>query len=150
MRKVIVSEPETRKTPLKVVGEDVTILGGDDQAKPFEVHIQHGAEGGGPPPHHHPWEEAFYVLDGSVEVTVNEETSVLHRGAFVQIPANTVHAYRNVSETATILGIVSDSRGGRLFEAMDREVKSLPDDLPNLLSLSERYGVEWAFNNDTR
>lgn len=62
---------------VNVVGEKITVLAGGDLSKPFEMHIQEGIQGGGPPPHFHPWDEAFYVVDGQVEVTVEDRKSVV-------------------------------------------------------------------------
>ena len=143
MREAYVSSPEARPSPLSVVGEAVTVFGAGDNGKPFEVHLQHGVAGGGPPPHHHPWDEAFYVLEGEVELLLGDTRQVLSTGAFVHLPAGTVHGYCNISERASILGIVSDPRGGELFAALDANVKSLPDDLHKLIETSERYGVVW-------
>ena len=147
MRQTYISEPGQRPEPLNVVGEAINILNGGDQDKPFEVHVQSGVRDGGPPDHSHPWDEAFYVLDGEVEVTIEGQPRVLETGGFVQIPANTIHAYKNLSERATILGIVSDCRGGRLFAAMDEHVKQLPRDLDKLLAVGEAHGVNWAFEH---
>jgi quercetin dioxygenase-like cupin family protein len=68
MRTVHIIEADKTPEPVNVVGEAITILAGGDTTKPFEVHIQEGVQGGGPPPHFHPWDEAFYVMDGQVEV----------------------------------------------------------------------------------
>ncbi|MEM7543520.1 MAG: cupin domain-containing protein [Pseudomonadota bacterium] len=145
MRQTFLSQADQRPNPINVVGEGITILNANDQNKPFEVHVQNGLQGGGPPNHSHPWDEAFYVLEGEVEVSIEDQVHVLSTGGFIQIPANTVHAYKNLSATATILGIVSDCRGGRFFAAMDKSVKTLPDDLDKLLAIGEAHGVNWAF-----
>lgn len=52
--------------------------------------------GGGPPPHTHDTEdEAFYVLDGELEILAAERTYTARGGDFVFIPRGTVHAFRN-------------------------------------------------------
>ena len=71
MRQTHLLTARTAVDRLNVLGETVTVLGAGDVTKPFEVHIQEGKRGGGPPPHHHPWDEAFYVLEGAVAVTVD-------------------------------------------------------------------------------
>ena len=75
MRTVHVIESEKIPEPVNVVGETITILAGGDLSKPFEMHIQEGVLGGGPPPHFHSWDEAFYVIDGQVEVTVEGKSN---------------------------------------------------------------------------
>ena len=139
MRTVHVIEAGKTPAPVKVVGETITILAGGDLTKPFEVHIQEGVQGGGPPLHFHPWDEAFYVIDGQVEVTVAGQSTTLSTGGYVHIPAGSIHAYKNISPTAKIIGVVSDPRGGLLFAALDQ--LKVPEDLPRILEISEGFGV---------
>ncbi len=131
--------PET----LSVIGETITVFGPEDSSKPFEVHIQEGTEGGGPPPHYHPWDEAFYVLEGQLDLTINGETQTLAPGSFAHIPANTIHAYRNATKTTKILAIVSDCKGGQMFAAMDAEIDQMPRDAEKLTKLGKRFGVNF-------
>jgi quercetin dioxygenase-like cupin family protein len=97
MRTVHVIEAGKTPAPVNVVGETITILAGGDLTKPFEVHIQEGVQGGGPPRHFHPWDEAFYVIDGQVEVTVEGQSTIISTGGYVHIPAGSIHAYKNIT-----------------------------------------------------
>jgi hypothetical protein len=60
-------------------------------------------------------------------------------GGYVHIPAGTIHAYKNLSTTAKIIGVVSDPRGGQFFAAMDQ--LKVPEDLTQIFAVAERYGV---------
>lgn len=133
---------------LSVLGETVTIFGQGDDSKPFEVHIQEGQRGGGPPPHHHPWDEAFFVLEGQVSLSLAGEVHLLGPGSYAHMPAGTVHAYENVSETAKLLAVVSDCRGGQMFAALDERVRVLPEDLPLVQEVGRDYGVEFLVSED--
>ncbi|WP_309673974.1 cupin domain-containing protein [Pseudomonas sp.] len=139
MRTVHVIDPEKTPDPVNVVGEAITILAGGDLSKPFEMHIQEGVQGGGPPPHFHPWDEAFYVIDGQVEVTVAGKATTVLPGGYVHIPGGTVHAYKNISATAKMIGVVSDPLGGQFFAALDQ--LKVPQDLPRILEIAESFGV---------
>ena len=139
MRTVHVIEPEKKPKPVNVVGEAITILEGGDLSKPFEMHIQEGVQGGGPPPHFHPWDEAFYVIEGQVEVTVEGKSTTVSSGGYVHIPGGSIHAYKNISATAKMIGVVSDPRGGQFFAAMDQ--LKVPEDLSRIVEVAERYGV---------
>ncbi|MBM6443994.1 cupin domain-containing protein [Pseudomonas mohnii] len=139
MRTVHVIDAGNVPAPVNVVGETITILAGGDLSKPFEVHIQEGVQGGGPPPHFHPWDEAFLVIDGQVEVTVEGKATTISAGGYVHIPGGSVHAYKNISPTARMIGVVSDPRGGQFFAAMDRF--KVPDDLPRIFEIAKRYDV---------
>jgi quercetin dioxygenase-like cupin family protein len=130
---------EHSPAPVNVVGEAITILAGGDLSKPFEMHIQEGVQGGGPPLHFHPWDEAFYVVDGQVEVTVEGKSTTVSAGGYVHIPGGSIHAYKNISPTAKMIGVVSDPRGGQFFAAVDQ--LRVPEDLPRILEIAEAYGV---------
>jgi quercetin dioxygenase-like cupin family protein len=53
--------------------------------------------GSGPPPHVHANEdEAYYVLEGELEVLDGDRTFVARPGSFVFIPRGALHRFRNV------------------------------------------------------
>jgi quercetin dioxygenase-like cupin family protein len=52
-----------------------------------------------PPPHIHDHEdEAFYVLDGDVELQIGDEVSRIAAGTFAFVPRGTVHRFSCVGE----------------------------------------------------
>ncbi|MCX5115701.1 cupin domain-containing protein [Micromonospora sp. NBC_00362] len=54
--------------------------------------LKHGTDGA--PPHLHTHSgEFFFVLDGALEVLVNDELRTLHRGDVLFVPPNTPHAF---------------------------------------------------------
>lgn len=65
--------------------------------------------GEGPPQHiHGAEEEAFYVLEGEVDIQVGDETVHGTKGSFVLIPRGTVHTFWNVGHSpAKLLVIIS-------------------------------------------
>lgn len=130
---------EVPPAPFNVVGEAITVLAGGDLSKPFEMHLQEGVQGGGPPLHFHPWDEAFFVVEGQVEVTVEGQSSTVSAGGYVHIPGGSIHAYKNISSSAKMIGVVSDPRGGQFFAAMHGF--KVPEDLPRIFEVAERYGV---------
>lgn len=94
----------------------------------FEHRMLPGAPGAAP--HiHRTFTEAFYVVTGSIELTLGEHTEQVGPGTFMAIPEETVHGFRNVSdEDATMLifsspaqdreryfeGLAELTRGGRV------------------------------------
>src|SRR5438034_5106448 len=87
--------PKTTDEAMNVLGVKITVLATNAQTQGYEITMQRGGEGSGPPPHHHPWDESFYVLEGSVDFTVaGGKTVRCERGTLVHIPAGTVHAFR--------------------------------------------------------
>ncbi len=143
MRTPHVIDAKNPPAPLNVLGEKVLIFWQGDLTKPFEVHIQEGKEGGGPPPHHHPWDEAFFVLEGAVEISIDGAAQTLGPGSYVHIPADTIHAYTNKSEKTVLLAVVSDSRGGNLFEELDAVSDRVPQDAALLNDIAGKLDVRF-------
>lgn len=66
----------------------------------------------GPPAHKHKvFEHAWYVLEGSLTVQLENELAVLTKGSFVFIPQKTVHAFSNKTD-APVNVLVIDTPGG--------------------------------------
>jgi len=66
----------------------------------------------GPPPHKHKtFEHAWYVLEGTLAVQLDEKETVITEGGFVFIPKRVVHAFSNKSEAVVRL-LAIDTPGG--------------------------------------
>lgn len=51
------------------------------------------------PPHFHPdFEELYYILSGSGNMTIGEENQEIYRGDVVHIPQNALHTLVNTEE----------------------------------------------------
>ncbi|MGU7780832.1 cupin domain-containing protein [Burkholderia sp. PU8-34] len=134
--------PQTYARALNVLGEKITVLADHAATQGYEVFLQHGAEGSGPPPHAHDWDESFFVIDGSVELTCDGTTSVATAGSFVHVPAGTVHSFRCGSGGVEMLSIASHtSQAANLFTTIDREVTAMPPDVSKLVEIATRYGA---------
>ena len=75
-RAALIVKPETYQSALNVAGTNVTVLASKQDTKGQEFTFQSGEEGMGPPPHSHDWDEAFFVINGSVEITCNGKTEM--------------------------------------------------------------------------
>jgi quercetin dioxygenase-like cupin family protein len=102
-----------------VVGEDIRTLGWSNGAGAYEIFEVTGPQGSGPPSHTHPWNEAYYVLSGKLEILSGDAWSTYDPGSFIYIPARTIHAYRIASETARFLTITDPPGAGRFFEDLN-------------------------------
>jgi len=137
--KVIV--PSDRGTALNVIGVNVTVL---SDSKAQKITLQSGVEGAGPPPHSHPWDESFYVTKGSVQFTCNGQTTSCHEGAFVNIPAGTVHAFSFGEGGGEMIEITtSGSKAISMFSALDREIPPGPPDVSKVIEVAGEYDVEF-------
>jgi quercetin dioxygenase-like cupin family protein len=107
--------------PKRVGAEKITILADNSQTGSYEVYLHDAPEGAGPPPHSHPWDEAFYVMQGTVDFNCDGVESTVTVGGFVHVPAGIVHSFRYASSTAQILGVTSGKGASAMFTAIDRE-----------------------------
>ncbi|HXG95169.1 MAG TPA: hypothetical protein VNN73_22725 [Blastocatellia bacterium] len=121
---------------LRVVTDTVRVLAaGSDTGEAYEVFEFTGPRDSGPPTHQHPWNEAYVIIDGEVEMTVADRkmlaTAVCFVNArcelpatcfnfrkmlatavcFVNAPAGEWHAYRIASKSARF--ILNSEPGGR-------------------------------------
>lgn len=106
---------------------------------------------GGPPPHmHHREDEAFWVLEGELEVVVGESTFRAGAGSFAHLPKCVLHSYRNTGDgPARFLTLMVPAGLEGLFREVGKpgtDLSSPPPfgeaDIAKLLAVAPRYGVE--------
>jgi quercetin dioxygenase-like cupin family protein len=124
---------------ISVLGNPYTYKAVKEDTRGAYALIEHTVEGDGPPPHIHTTEEeAFYVLDGELNVIVGERTVTATAGAFVLVPRGTVHTYSRAGTTlAKILVIISPAGFERFFEEI-----AGPPDLDKIKTLAPKYNLE--------
>jgi quercetin dioxygenase-like cupin family protein len=105
----------------------------------------------GPPPHIHHWEdEAYYILDGQVEILDNDRTFVAGAGSFVHIPRGTLHRFKNVGETtARILVLFTPGGFENFFFEVGLPAKEGgtapplgPKEIERTLAAAPKHGME--------
>jgi quercetin dioxygenase-like cupin family protein len=70
------------------------------------------APGGGPPPHiHEREEECFFLLEGSLTMTIGEQSLRVSTGDFVQVPRGTVHTFTNIGEAMARMVVIFSPAG---------------------------------------
>ncbi len=106
---------------------------------------------GGPPPHiHHREDEAFWVLEGELEVSVGENRFKADAGSLVHLPNGVLHSYQNVGTgPAKFLTLMVPAGLEKFFEEVGKpgtDLSSPPpfeeEDIEKLLAVAPRYGVE--------
>lgn len=108
----------------------------------MEEEIPHGA---GPAAHRHDWDEAYYVLDGTIDFEVDGEAASLSRGDFTYLPRGTIHGFKGGStQPARVLIFACPAHASDFFKEVDREVKTFPDDLDRLPEIGARHGIEFV------
>jgi quercetin dioxygenase-like cupin family protein len=140
-----VLSPEARPSALDVLGTRITVLASNAATRAYEITHQCGQAGSGAPPHRHPWDESFYVLDGTVEFTAEGQTRLCVPGTLVHVPADTVHSFRYGADGGGMIEI--SGQGGhatQLFGALSRTLaagRAEPSDLTEVLA---DYGATLA------
>ncbi len=137
---------------LRILGEVVTYKITSERTggaySLFEV-LTH--PGGGPPPHvQHREDEAFWVLEGELEVSVGGERFRAGAGSFVHLPKGVLHSYRNVGTgPARFLTLLVPAGLEKYFEEVGKpgtDFSSPPlveqEDIDRLLAAAPKYGVE--------
>ena len=107
---------------------------------------------GGPPPHSHAtFQEAFYIIDGEIEVITKEKTYTATEGSYVNIPFNgPVHKFTNrTDKTAHILCLTTPAGMEKMFEEIGKPVAAdtflpppqmTPEEQKQVQSIAEKYG----------
>ena len=101
--------------------------------------------GDGPPQHiHKAEEEAFYVLEGEVNIKIGEQTIKGTVGSFVLIPRGTVHTFWNAGPTpAKLLGIFSPPGFEQFFvEVVGDEEIDTDTFVERGTAVAEKYNIE--------
>jgi quercetin dioxygenase-like cupin family protein len=134
--------PETSGQAVNVLGMDITMLATNVQTQGYEITLQQGAEGIGPPPHRHDWDESFYVLGGSIDMTVAGKTARCERGTLVHIPRGTVHCFRFGAEGGQLLEITgAGGSATRMFIDVAKRVPPGPPDFGLVAAALSDHGV---------
>jgi len=96
----IIVKPE-QALPIKPFGLDVKVLL-TTEATGGAISVLMGwlKPGEGPSDHvHFNQEEIFFIIEGTYEMTVGDQTSTVGPGTIVFIPRNVVHRFKNVGDT---------------------------------------------------
>ena len=81
------------------------------------------------PPHiHHSSDEAFYVLDGQLEVLTGDERKTLETGQLAFISAGTVHTFANRGPGHCRVLVIMTPEVDELISALHQHTEGQPDD----------------------
>jgi quercetin dioxygenase-like cupin family protein len=112
----------------------------------FALGIQQVMAGSGIPIHRHfQMDEAFYVLDGSGIVTLNDVPHPFEKGATIFIPKNSWHGFSNPDHELLLLWLVSPAGLDGFF----RETCNPPGVPPKqftreqITEIARKYGTEF-------
>ena len=133
--------PGNAPKPLRLVGEQITILASGAQTGGYEIFLQAGPESSGPPPHNHPWDESFYVIRGEIAFGIDGRDTTAVPGTLVHLPAGTTHWFRFGKGGGEMLSMTSREGASKLFTDLDREIAPDNPDLGKLIEVAGRHGL---------
>ncbi len=142
--KPFVVTPEDYAPTLDIVGEHVTVLASGEATGGYEIFRQRGPEASGPPPHSHPWDESFYVVSGTIDFGIGDESMTALPGTLVHLPAGTVHWFRFGKGGGEMISMTSTLGASRMFADVAREVAPVNPDLAKLTEVGARHGLTVA------
>lgn len=142
MREPMVVAPGDGARPLRVVGEEITVLASGSQTGSYEIFRQAGPENSGPPPHNHPWDEAFYVIAGEIAFGIGDTEMLAVPGTLVHLPAGTTHWFRFGKGGGEMVSMTSREGASLMFADMDREIAPDKPDIDKLVEVGGRHGLK--------
>lgn len=128
-----------------VFGEPVEVLIPGEMTRGLSATItQTSPPGGGPPPHSHTNEdETFYVVEGQYELLLDGKWVKASPGDAFHTQRGSVHTFRNAgTTTGKMLVFITPAGLEKYLEELS--AFSIPNDMPAILALSERYGITFA------
>jgi quercetin dioxygenase-like cupin family protein len=137
MRPGVVRGEEVVRSPT----DDIHVLGvgmGNVQVAEYRSCDREGS-----PRHSHEWDEVEIVIEGEVEFTIGETSTLAGPGSVQYLPAGTPHAVRvPVGEARVVMVTI-----GPAYDAFAREVArrfASGASLPEIAAAAERFGVRLA------
>lgn len=134
-------------TTYHVLGDTVRVLATSrDTGGQFCLIDNITPPGGGPPMHLHTREdEAFYVLEGTVEVTVQDTVHTLTPGCYAFGPRGIPHRFQNVGDTPSRM-LVFITPGGfeEFFRECAEQIGQNPPDVALLTQLGAAVGMSFV------
>lgn len=129
-------------TSLSILTDQVRVLATSNQTNErYEVFEVSGPRDSGPPPHCHAWGEAYFVLEGEVDVCMGDQAVTAGPGAYVQCEGGAVHSFRIRSEGARML-VITDRRGAsEFFHDMAKVAPAVPCDMEAAIKVAAQHGV---------
>jgi quercetin dioxygenase-like cupin family protein len=142
-KRIIRSGESVTGGPIHFIGKDMWVkLAGGDLPGSITVIEDITPPHHGPPLHAHPFEEWFYILEGSFLFEVADIRFSVAMGDFVHAPGNEPHAFQNTSDKDARMLVIAKPGGLENYfgELAERAVND-PANVAALSEIGARYGV---------
>lgn len=133
------------RKPLHVLGMPLTMLcEASETGGAWSLFEEEVPLGKGPPPHRHDWDEAYYILEGEVEFTIDGRSVRSGQGDFNYLPRGTVHGFKGALDSpARVLIFAAPAHGSEFFHELHEQVRRVPEDVGKIPEIGQRHGIEF-------
>jgi quercetin dioxygenase-like cupin family protein len=84
------------------------------------------------------------VVEGALDFEIDGEPVRVEAGGFTYLPRNTVHAFKGASPSpARVLIFAVPAHSSAFFKDVNREVRTVPEDLAKMPAIGQRHGIEF-------
>lgn len=97
--------------------------------------------GNSAPLHSHPWEETFYILEGELEVQIDQRTFTAQAGASIYFPENVAHAFKVCSETVRML-VIMPAFADAFYREVSEKVTTLPPNPEVFQAVADNHNLQ--------
>lgn len=143
LQKPVVVPPGSGRV-LKLLGVTHKLTGTQNGGAYYLCEAEFAPETGSPLHIHHHEDEGLYVLDGAIDIRLDNENLHVPAGGIVHLPKKVPHALHNPLKTLLKI-IVCAIPGGleNYFDEVEAALQTGPLDDETYKKISMKYGLEW-------
>ena len=141
MAEAIIRKAGRDAPAFNVLGETINVLASAVDTGSYEMFLESVPLDGGPPPHFHPWDESFYLVSGELEYVIDGKPGVAIAGAFVHLPAGTVHSYTSKADPSVMIAVTSRAGASALFVDLDAASAEAPPTMERVVEVANAHQV---------
>lgn len=141
MTEAIIRQVGSDAQAFNVLGETINVLASAADTGSYEMFLEKVPLDGGPPPHFHPWDESFYVVSGALDYVIDGKAGTMGAGAFVHLPAGTVHSYTSKASPTVMIAVTSRAGASALFADLDAETAEAPPTIERVVEVAGAHQV---------
>jgi quercetin dioxygenase-like cupin family protein len=142
-RQIIRSGESVTGGPIRFIGKDMWVkLAGGNLPGSITVMEDVSPPHHGPPLHAHPFEEWFYILEGSFLFELAGKPFSVAVGDFVHAPSNQPHVFQNTSDKDARMLVIAKPGGlENYFVELAETAITGPANVAALSEIGARYGI---------
>ena len=143
LQQPIVVSPDSGRV-LKLLGVTHKLTGAQNGGAYYLCEAEFGPESGSPLHIHHYEDEVIYVLDGEIDIRLDNQKLHAPAGGIIHLPKNVPHALYNPLKTPLRIMVWAIPGGlESYFDEVETALQSGSLDGEHHNKISMKYGLEW-------